>query len=269
MYNKNNLIRGLNVDPKFYLGGSNYLKCNEYLTIPNPLNKNQSYKVKCLDYDYKENVFDKAYEDILEFMNDPTNKKLIELINKLPPKPRQRPNKLNNEEAIEAYKKRPSYQRSLDASIDADKKVLEMVEEINKQQPQPQQEMTSKEKRKMALQEYYKKRREIKEENELKGLGVNIDKYYLFKSDKATKKFYVLTPSDKKIYFGASGYSDYTKHKDPYRKYLYILRHQKNEDWDDLNKAGTWARYILWGEPTLKDSIKEMEKMFNIKIIKK
>ena len=37
---------------------------------------------------------------------------------------------------------------------------------------------------------------------------------YLKKSTRGDKKFMV-TVNDKKIHFGASGYSDYTKHKDP------------------------------------------------------
>jgi len=180
MYNKYNLIggsinpKGLNVDPKFYLGGSNYLKCNEYLTIPNPINENQSYRVKCLKYDYKENVFNKAYEDIIEFMNNPTNENLIKLISQLPPKPRQRPNKLNNEEAIEAYKKRPSY-----------KKVLLMAEEMKKKQQL--KEMTleekkeaDKEKRRQALKERSERLKKVKEQQlkdeqskQLKGEGIN------------------------------------------------------------------------------------------------
>jgi hypothetical protein len=74
-------------------------------------------------------------------------------------------------------------------------------------------------------------------------------------------------PRGKKITFGAKGYSDYTIHKDDYRKNNYIKRHQVNEDWEDLEKAGTWSRFLLWNKPTLTASIKDMERRFNIKII--
>ena len=75
-------------------------------------------------------------------------------------------------------------------------------------------------------------------------------------------------PLGKKITFGAKGYSDYTIiHKDDHRKNNYIKRHQVNEDWEDLEKAGTWSRYILWNKPTLKASIRDMERKFNIKIL--
>jgi len=104
--------------------------------------------------------------------------------------------------------------------------------------------------------------------------------FTLKKSTRNDKKFMVLTPLNKTLHFGANGYSDYTMspraghlapkgasmNKDDNKKNNYIARHQVNEDWSDLNKAGTWSRYILWNEKTLLDSIKNMEKRFNIKI---
>jgi hypothetical protein len=54
-------------------------------------------------------------------------------------------------------------------------------------------------------------------------------KYYPYKSDKPDKKYYIITNSDKKVYFGAAGMSDFTKHKDEARKQRYIDRHKKNE----------------------------------------
>ena len=98
--------------------------------------------------------------------------------------------------------------------------------------------------------------------------------YHFYESDKPQKKFYVKfinsdSGREKKVYFGAAGMSDMTQHKDEDRKANYIRRHQAREDWTNLNKAGTWSRYILWGEPTMRASIKNMEKMFDIRIIKK
>lgn len=95
--------------------------------------------------------------------------------------------------------------------------------------------------------------------------------FYLEKSDNPKKKYMVsfINPKSgrmKTIHFGAKGMSDYTIHKDDERKQRYIDRHQKNEDWTDLTKSGTWSRFLLWGEKTLKKSIKEMEKKFKIKI---
>ena len=91
--------------------------------------------------------------------------------------------------------------------------------------------------------------------------------YLLHKSNRPSKKFYVETPKGKKIYFGAAGYADYTMHKNPARKYNYITRHSVNEDWTNLDKAGTWSRFILWNLPTIQESIADMARRFNIKII--
>lgn len=88
--------------------------------------------------------------------------------------------------------------------------------------------------------------------------------YQLYKLKNSKHKFLVVTPTGKKIRFGASGYEDYTTHRDKNRKENYIKRHSVREDWKDLNKAGTWSRYILWNKPTIQGSIKDMEKLFGI-----
>ena len=57
----------------------------------------------------------------------------------------------------------------------------------------------------------------------------------LVKSENPDKKYdvYLLDEEGKqhKVSFGASGYSDFTKHKDESRKLLYLERHRKREDW--------------------------------------
>lgn len=68
----------------------------------------------------------------------------------------------------------------------------------------------------------------------------------------------------KTVRFGAKGYSDFTKHKDEERKQRYINRHRKNEDWNDPMKGGTLAKEILWNKPTLKASIDDYKKKFNL-----
>ena len=91
--------------------------------------------------------------------------------------------------------------------------------------------------------------------------------YYLSKSSRKDKKLMVKSVGDKTIHFGDSKYEDYTIHRDDNRKNLYIIRHQKNEDWNDLSKSGSWSRFILWDKPSLTDAIKSMERRFSIKII--
>ena len=66
--------------------------------------------------------------------------------------------------------------------------------------------------------------------------------------------------------FGASGMSDYTKHKDPERKERYLDRHRKNEDWDDFTTAGSLSRWVLWNLPSLAKSKKDYARRFNLRL---
>lgn len=91
--------------------------------------------------------------------------------------------------------------------------------------------------------------------------------YSLHKYRNGVKKFYVITPEEKIISFGSKGYQDFTTHKDPKRKASYLKRHQVRENWKDLDKPGTWSRYLLWNKPNLDDSIIDMEKRFGIEIV--
>lgn len=92
--------------------------------------------------------------------------------------------------------------------------------------------------------------------------------YTLSKSTRTDKKYMIIEPNGKIIHFGAKGYSDYTKHKDSERKKRYINRHKINENWNKsgIETAGFWSRWILWNEPSVIDSIKNLENKFNIKI---
>lgn len=101
-----------------------------------------------------------------------------------------------------------------------------------------------------------------------------MNKFYLYKSDKPKKKYFVefenpLSSRLKRIYFGAAGMGDFIlSGGDEEKKARFIARHQKREDWSSpYAGAGVWSRYLLWGEPTLAKSIKAMEERFNIKIV--
>ena len=65
-------------------------------------------------------------------------------------------------------------------------------------------------------------------------------KYYPYKSDKPNKKYYIITNENKKVYFGAAGYSDFTIQNDEARTQRYIDRHKKKENWtkSGINTAG-------------------------------
>ena len=77
----------------------------------------------------------------------------------------------------------------------------------------------------------------------------------------------ITSPTGKTIHFGDNRYDDYTSTNDEERKERYLTRHKSAEDWNDLNTAGAWSRWLLWNKKTISQSIKDMEKRFKIKII--
>jgi hypothetical protein len=75
--------------------------------------------------------------------------------------------------------------------------------------------------------------------------------FTLYKSKNKNKKWDVYIPSKtgrlKKISYGASGMSDYTKHKDKERRENYRKRHKKDKIYDPY-MAGFWSWWHLWGK---------------------
>ena len=84
------------------------------------------------------------------------------------------------------------------------------------------------------------------------------------KSNTKGKKYDAVIKDNKKVSFGATGYSDFTKHKDEERKDRYKARHKVNQDWKDYNTAGFWAKNILWNKPTIEASVRDTNKNFLI-----
>ena len=91
------------------------------------------------------------------------------------------------------------------------------------------------------------------------------------KSNTTGKTCGAVINDNKKVSFGASGYSDFTKHEDEERKERYIARHKVNRDWKDHTTAGFYATNILWNKPTIEASIRDTNRKFpdlNIKLKK-
>jgi hypothetical protein len=98
------------------------------------------------------------------------------------------------------------------------------------------------------------------------------------KTPNNAKKFQVTlydteTGKTKSIRFGSTGRGDYTifnktegKESADEHKRLYILRHQKREDWtkSGVLTAGFWAKNILWNKRSLEDSINDTIKKFDL-----
>ena len=86
-------------------------------------------------------------------------------------------------------------------------------------------------------------------------------------SQKATKKYDAIFNVDgksKTVSFGAKGYSDFTIHKDEERKKRYMIRHKTTEDWNDPLTPGALSRWVLWNKPSLRDSISDFKRKFNL-----
>lgn len=67
----------------------------------------------------------------------------------------------------------------------------------------------------------------------------------------------------RKTRFGASGYQDYTQHRDEERRRLYRLRHAKDLATRDPYRAGYLSRFILWGDSTDIDrNVRDYNKRF-------
>ena len=88
--------------------------------------------------------------------------------------------------------------------------------------------------------------------------------YYPYKSDKTKYKYYIITSTDKKVYFGAAGYEDFTSHHDEERKQRYIKRHEKRENWgkSGIDTAGWWSYHYLWSYPTKQEAYQYIKSKF-------
>ena len=89
------------------------------------------------------------------------------------------------------------------------------------------------------------------------------------KSTKPAKKYMAIFTRDngrtKTTYFGASGMSDYTIHKDKERRARYRDRHKKDLSTGDYMRAGYLSYYLLWGESTsFRENLKSYKKRFNL-----
>lgn len=69
----------------------------------------------------------------------------------------------------------------------------------------------------------------------------------------------------KTVSFGARGYQDYTQHKDPERKHLYLERHGRGrEQWSKPDTAGSLARWVLWNKPSFRSAVGDFKRRFNL-----
>lgn len=88
--------------------------------------------------------------------------------------------------------------------------------------------------------------------------------YVPVKSPLKAKKYYIVTASGKKVYFGATGYQDFTMHKDTLRRDRYLMRHAAHENWtkSGIDTPGFWSRWLLWNKPTIAASYAYIKSTF-------
>lgn len=90
----------------------------------------------------------------------------------------------------------------------------------------------------------------------------------IIKSEKPEKKYKAIFENEetgrrKTVFFGATGYDDYTKHKDKDRRNRYISRHLKDTKTNDPRRAGYLSLFILWNKPTFSASLSDYKKRLN------
>lgn len=66
------------------------------------------------------------------------------------------------------------------------------------------------------------------------------------------------------VHFGAAGYEDYTTHKDRERMMRYKNRH-RNDNINVFDTPGALSWWILWNKPSLRESIADYKRHFNLK----
>jgi hypothetical protein len=86
----------------------------------------------------------------------------------------------------------------------------------------------------------------------------------IVKSPNKKKKYRAYFSNGKHTDFGATGYSDFTKHKDPERKKRYMDRHRKRENWKSPTTAGALSLYILWNKPSFRGSVSDYKRRFKL-----
>ena len=82
------------------------------------------------------------------------------------------------------------------------------------------------------------------------------------RSNKKMMAKFLINGTPKTTHFGATGYSDFTIHKDEARKQRYLARHQARENWENPVTAGALSRWILWNKPSLEESIVDYKNHF-------
>lgn len=93
-------------------------------------------------------------------------------------------------------------------------------------------------------------------------------KFTLIKSPLSAKKWRGVFTSDDGTEthtdFGDATMRDFTQHKDPARKALYLARHRTSERWSDPKTAGSLSRWLLWNTQDLQHNVSLFRQKFHL-----
>ncbi len=94
---------------------------------------------------------------------------------------------------------------------------------------------------------------------------------HIYNAKTKDKRYTAIFEDGSSVSFGSPNHQNFTIHKNPERKRLYIGRHEAKENWSKsgIKTAGFWSRWLLWNLPTLSQSIRDIENKLNIKIVNK
>jgi hypothetical protein len=94
-----------------------------------------------------------------------------------------------------------------------------------------------------------------------------METYFLKTSDRKGKRFVMEMPSLKHSHhFGSDVGKTFIEHGDLKKKSAWIARHKNDKGYNNKHSGIFYSKNLLWNKPTLKQSIKDVEKRFNIKI---
>ena len=91
--------------------------------------------------------------------------------------------------------------------------------------------------------------------------------YTLTKSNRKGKRFQVYKYGEPPVHFGSDTNNTYIDHNDTTTKNAWIARHGANSDFTNPSTASFWAYWLLWNRRTLKASIRDIKRKFNITVI--
>ena len=87
----------------------------------------------------------------------------------------------------------------------------------------------------------------------------------LVKATDGVHKWVAEFDDGKRTSFGSAGMDDYTIKGDDEQRLRYLMRHKKNENWNDPKSAGALSRYILWGDSTsIEKNLSAYKRRFNL-----